>query len=145
VRIFPVLLRVLLTLALVANGTGSVFAATRMQVEGFAASIAVVDAAASGTSTVTAPCDEHAAMDAQAMEASDMPSQRAGDASVSVDGSPDCCKAGHCMCACVLHAVGGMANVQVMEPLIDRGTTAQVLETGHAAPALPHLIRPPIG
>jgi len=144
VRIFPVLLRVLLTLALIANGTGSVFAATRMQLESFNTHAAGIDPVQSEQLAVEA-CDEHAGMDALAMEANGMPSQMAGDAPVSDDGSPDCCKPGQCMCACMLHGVGGMARVQVMEPLIDRDTTARVLETGHAAPALPHLIRPPIG
>lgn len=139
------MLRVLLALALMANGTSSVFAATRMQVESFGARIAVVDGTQSDASTAAAPCDEHAGMDALAMDPSAMTPHMGGDAPDSGGESGDCCKAAQCVCACVLHAVAGMANVHVMEPLIDRDTTAQVLGTGHAAPPLPHLIRPPIG
>lgn len=139
------MLRVLLVLTLMANGIGGAFAATRMQVESFGARIAVVDAAQSDALAANDPCDEHVEMDALAMDASATPSHMDSDASDSDSGSADCCKAGQCVCACVLHAVGATVSVQVMESLIDRDTTVQVLSIGHPAPALPHPIRPPIG
>lgn len=139
------MLRVLLVLALIANGTGSVLAATRMQVESFGARAAAADVAQFDASTAAAPCDEHAGIDAMVMDASATTPHTPDDTQDSDAGSDDCCASGFCLCACVQHAVAGMANLHVLEPGIDRDTTAQVLSIGHAAPALPHLIRPPIG
>ena len=137
------MLRVVLTLALIANGTGSAFAATRMQVESFGTHFTVIDVASSGVSAAAAPCPEHAGMDALAMETSVTPQHLPDDA---LDNGPhDCCGSDFCFCACVQHAVAGVANAHLMKPLIDRDTTARSPRTGHAAPALPHLIRPPIG
>ncbi|MEJ7746955.1 MAG: CopL family metal-binding regulatory protein [Luteimonas sp.] len=139
------MLRLLLALVLLANGIGSAFAATRMQVEGFGARAAAVAMAQSDASTGAAHCDEHAGMDAVVMDASAMSSHAPGDAQDSDSDSGDCCASGFCLCACVQLVLAGIENLHMLESAVTRDTTAQVLSIGHAAPALPHLIRPPIG
>lgn len=139
VNLRSLILRLFLALALAANGIGSAFAATHMQISSVgaaAASIRMDDREAAEE------CDKHSGMDATALQDNSVPSDLPGNAG---EESAGCCQAGLCACVCVMHAVAGMANNRVIETLIDRDTTAQVLSTGHMAPALPHLIRPPIG
>jgi hypothetical protein len=128
-----ILLRLLLSLALVLNGTVPAMAAVRMQL--------AAGAEAASAQQGQTPCHEAGAMAAYggmdhgpAMPLPDKSPQKA----------PDCCKGG-CTCACMqpTQAAPPVAMVPMMAaapaPVVHR------LALGHANPALPHLIRPPIG
>ena len=112
-----ILLRLLLCVALLLNGTASAMAAARM---------AIPAAEPQGMAMM-----DHAAEPAQAPQGS--------------DPAPDCCTSGICQCTCV-HAAQ-IALPFVLAPAFDaRGARiALPMPAGHAQPALPHLIRPPIG
>jgi hypothetical protein len=124
--ISAVLLRVLLVLALVLNGIGSAVAG----VHAHAGHADAVPAQALA-SDADAPCHEPAPVPAPEPVA-------AGDAA-------DCCEGARCDCACT--AAG--ATVAAFElPTLATPPVALAthrLDAGHRAPALAHLIRPPIG
>jgi hypothetical protein len=59
--------------------------------------------------------------------------------------SPDCCKTGSCRCACVQTMQVVAAAWTAPAQLLNQAASLRPLPLGHAEPALPHLIRPPIG
>jgi hypothetical protein len=127
------LLRLLLSLALVLNGTVPAMAAVRMQL--------AAGAEATSAPHAQAPCHDGGAMAASSgMDhgAATPPTEK------SPQKAPDCCKGG-CTCACMQPAQApppaGMLPMTAAAPT--PGVRRLVL--GHANPALPHLIRPPIG
>ncbi|RNF86322.1 hypothetical protein EER27_02575 [Lysobacter psychrotolerans] len=152
--IWPTLLRVLLCLVLALNGATSAVAATHMQLghighSGSQATAAdAVDApivAAAQASVEDMPChqDQHE----PARAASDGP---AADDATTTGSTPsssttDCCGSDTCTCACMHAAQAALPITTVAASVIDHSQTAHWLPTAHAAPALPHLIRPPIG
>ena len=114
-------LRILLSLALVLNGTSGAWAmdAATAKVE---APPARADAAP--------PCHEHA----------DAPEPAAPAPQPS-----DCCQTTACQCACAhLPAVAFLSTV-VVSPLPMRNGSVPVVIHRHATPPLPHQLRPPIG
>jgi hypothetical protein len=130
-RFRAILLRLLLCLALVANGTSTVHASVRMTFDG-------------GTGSMTEhqtepPCHEAAAMPGGELVADpDSPSAPASDA--------DCCPPGGCLCSCVSHAPTILTVHAVASTTTRRATSPMsALSSAHASPAHPHLIRPPIG
>ena len=136
-----VLLRLLLCVALVFNGAASAMASVQaMQMH------AQMDAAA-------VPARAHAnAMAASAMpchhgeQAQHGPPAASGDpAKNGHPAAPDCCESNTCACACVTPIVAMVQTLALHDvPMADAGNI-RPLALGHAAPALPHLIRPPIG
>ena len=146
-RFSPLLLRLLLILALTANGTTSAFAATQMQVEYLDA--ATVDASQDQPASVQAvapPCHEHPATGTLSTEIVEAVTAGMVDAAVDTDhGSPDCCQSAKCLCACLHNVAATAVSVHLLQVSIDRATSVRILKMGHAEPALPHLIRPPIG
>lgn len=159
------LLRILLSLALVLNGATPAMAAAQMD----AAAHRVQEDVASQRATHEHVAHEraygdavhtHAAapsMSTHAMpchhDAGTLPS-RPADAAPAHDGatagkgkhpSPDCCKTGTCHCVCVqtmqLLTVAWTAPAS----LLSQADPLRPVARGHDEPALPHLIRPPIG
>lgn len=133
------LLRIALSLVLVLNGIATATAGVRM--------IDLQEHATSAKSDATMaagmPCHEHqGAMTAHAMKQA---MQAAGKSPAGKPASPDCCKSGLCQCACTaaytvaVQTWPSWATSLTHDPIIRR------LPLGHASPALPHLIRPPIG
>lgn len=59
--------------------------------------------------------------------------------------TPDCCTSGTCRCACVHIAQVGVPALPIPAIAPDHARSVRTLALGHAAPALPHPIRPPIG
>lgn len=132
VPIRDVLLRILLCIALIANGATTGVPAHAGH-DGMAAPAEVAQSSVSDAGKL--PCDEHP----RGAEA--LPSTPA-----DADGAPsDCCASDACRCAC-MHA-GHVALASVVQTAADKPHAAAMrpLSSGHAAPALPHLIRPPIG
>ena len=138
-----ILLRLLLCVALVFNGAASAMASVQMM---------QMHADGQGTASVPVPT-----MVAGAEPA--MPCHHDGQASHSQDAAaaatpskdqqphqtPDCCKSSTCTCACV-HQAAAMVPMLVFQgaTLLHVGSVRS-MTLGHPAPALPHLIRPPIG
>ncbi|WP_216957916.1 MULTISPECIES: CopL family metal-binding regulatory protein [unclassified Lysobacter] len=129
-------LRALLCLMLVLNGTGYTAAATQMGLAHLAMS-------APGEQAATPPChgesshDEVAAMHAHA----DDDCATAG----MDDGAPDCCQSSHCNCDCLQHATAAIAIFSVPAGLPPERHRAQPRQIDRPSPPLPHLLRPPIG
>ncbi|MUV14789.1 CopL family metal-binding regulatory protein [Noviluteimonas gilva] len=118
-RPFPFLLRILLCLSLLANGTATAFANARMVSEGVAQQVA-------------APCHEMAATH-------DAP-PAAPPAS-----HDDCCPPGACLCSCLANATALPANHVIAAPPRNAVLSFESRKPSHASPLLANLIRPPIG
>ncbi|MBS0576409.1 MAG: CopL family metal-binding regulatory protein [Proteobacteria bacterium] len=131
-----ILLRLLLCLSLLVNGVASAVAMPSM--EAVAPDAHAMAAASSASAT---PCHEQgqAAIPHQGVK---MLAHMHGKP--QRQPKPDCCKSGACDCACTQ-----LAQVFSVAPLvasvIPQATVLPPPEPQRAAPALPHLIRPPIG
>lgn len=125
-----VLLRLLLCLALICNGAASAMASARMAMPATAQEHMALPS--------DPPCHEMAAMD----HATD-----ATPAKTPQDGhpAPDCCQSGTCQCACVHAAQVALPSTLALGFVTGGPRIAQPMRAGHSEPALPHLIRPPIG
>ena len=113
------LLRILLCLSLLANGTATAFANARMGSEGVAQQAA-------------APCHERMAMH-------DAP-PAAPPAS-----HDDCCPPGACLCSCVANATALPMGHAIAMPPRPAVLSFASHKPSHASPLLANLIRPPIG
>ena len=120
----PVLLRVLLCLALVANGIASAQAQVRM----------ALTSAPVGAPHVAMPCHD---------DAGDRAMPAAPDA--GLPGHDACCQDGRCDCPCA----PALVQLVLVPRLPDAGPralpAAAPLLQAHREPRLPHRIRPPIG
>ena len=130
-----ILLRVVLSVALVLNAIGGSLAAATMTVASDTASRATPAAAASTHSG----CHDHASMSHhQAPPATEEPSGKAPP------GHADCCGVGLCGCACAQLPSLAAIELLIDPPKLELERLSDALASTHAAPALPHLIRPPI-
>jgi len=131
-RFRTILLRLLLCIALVANGTSAVYASTMMAVgAGMAATTAFEQHA-------QPPCHDMPAMTHAAIATDHV----APAPPISHD---DCCPPGACLCSCVSHAPSIVAFGAFALPMRPTSAPAAALRVPFASPALPRLIRPPIG
>ena len=154
-RLHPLLLHALLSLALVANGIGAAMASVHA-----VCAHAAVAAPVSGS-----PCHEgmgadaanthdgmqqvgwskrsatpHDGMPHDSMNQSDTPpSPSASDK----DSCDDC--ADHCECACIAHGLAALMPSTLLLPAAIGIAYTPAPSSTHAAPALPHPVRPPIG
>ncbi len=136
-----ILLRLLLCLCLILDGTGAAFAATR----GPLPHAPVAKASPVAMAMATMPCGDHAGMAATP--------QRMAMAAISGDARsmpskhalPDCCKSGHCSCACTQQGMATLAWLAMPGASIGHANAVSAIATAHPAPALPHLMRPPLG
>lgn len=144
VRFFPLLLRALLILTLVANGVGAAQAAVRMHAShqlamGTAVASPADDAVSSG-------CHESSKSATRAA-----PSGHVGmghsDAAASDAGAQDmsCCDGGACDCVCAQHLSGLRVSFTEIGWSLERSATHRWTLTERASPQLAHPIRPPIG
>ena len=144
----PLLLRVMLILTFVLNGTTSAMAAAQMSL---GHQVPQDEAMQHGTE----PADDHEGMPACHDDGTDAGITATGThdhayASHSIpseqhEQSPDCCDGGSCLCVC---AHGMHATIPSPAVTLDAYgwiDESSVPTAGHAAPNLPHLIRPPIG
>ena len=137
-----ILLRVLLCLTLALNSMATAAMSVRMA-KSVAATANMQVATSQESATGASPCHGH---DGKAMApTSDKSVATDQKAATGDDTKSDCCKSASCQCAC-LHGVQAVmtASLRVV-PTHDRNPNASPLHTGHAGPAIPHLIRPPIG
>ena len=140
----PFLLRALLSLALVLNAVAPAAASPHVPMGQVDAQAAPMTAHANPSPEDAPPCDRHRHAAAAAAVADDpTPATHAPDATGQVPS--DCCTSGACSCACV-HA----SHAALPAPAAGIGRIRHRLATGwlplaHGTPALPNLIRPPIG
>lgn len=59
--------------------------------------------------------------------------------------TPDCCKSGTCQCACMQVAHAALPAMLALAFASPHSDVSHPMPDGHADPALPHLVRPPIG
>lgn len=141
---FAILLRVLLSISLVLNGMGTAVAATRMLVDHAATSVARTVVATTEV-VATLPCEQHHGM-AAAVSEGPAPIAAADTGAVKTKHpTPDCCKSGKCGCACLQATPAALLVMSLPQAVIARGAGVRAMKPEHASPALPQLIRPPIG
>lgn len=131
-----ILLRVLLSITLILNGSGYVMAAAQMQL----AQAAMASGAAPAMQrNANGSCHE-LGMAAMAINAP----VAATDAPQPDNPVPDCCKSDQCACAS-MHTSLTVASLSLREADIDRVIASTAKHVDHASPVLAHPIRPPIG
>ena len=134
--VWSILLRLFLAAALIFNGAATAVASVHMhQMGGVPATTQPEPEPASAEEP---PCHEHAST------AADQPAP-AVDPDTDESQSPDCCKSGNCRCGCVHQATAAVLGLRSVASAIEHAASVRPMSTGHAGPALPHLIRPPIG
>ena len=132
---FAPLLRALLCLALLLNGTAYAHATTRM-------AIGEMVAAAPAAADEAPPCHDDISMDmAMPMSDGDAPASghHAGDS-----GLPDCCKAGSCDGFCTQHAPALTWLASPGAPPCPAAEAPAYHDDAHASVRLAHRYRPPI-
>ncbi|MBS7457915.1 CopL family metal-binding regulatory protein [Coralloluteibacterium stylophorae] len=138
-----VLLRLLLALVLVLDGTATAMAAVHMSHVDKPAAASQVASTANAGAEGEMPCHDAG----QAKVATTAHPGSGGHLHASPGPgtpSPDCCESGVCSCAC-MHPVHATAATEVVSlASIEHGDSVRPMFSVHASPALPHLIRPPI-
>ena len=129
---FAPLLRALLCLVLLLNGTAYAHAATRMAMNGMAEM--------EQTRDDTPPCHEGMDMAMQVHEEGTDPSGHPG----SDAGLPDCCKAGNCDGFCAQHAPALSWLTALGAPRYPAADAPVYRADVHASVRLSHRHRPPI-
>ena len=145
-RLPSLLLRIVLCLSLVLNGSGIAFASGHAGMDGHAM------AGAGSEGQTDQPCHEDGTPDPAAlMSHADHVPVAGGDVPLPDNthtpghAEKDCCDIGTCRCACMHGTVAAVAMLARVPVAAIRGTAVRPLVPAHPAPALPHLIRPPIG
>lgn len=119
------MVRLLICLGLLVNGSAQAVAATQSALASHQAEAAMAPCDEDGDSHFTGPqVHEH----------------RMGPAS----DNPDCCKSRACDCACSHGAVATMPALHAPGRNVAHETRVNRFSTCYASPALPRLIRPPI-
>ena len=126
------LLRVLLCLALILNGSGAAVAATQMQMSHVATMASVAADPVAAHEGMLSPCHGEQATAHHAMP---QPAPHV---------SPDCCQAGHCTCDCLQHLSATATEFFVPMPMLAHAPVLRPMHAGHPSPALANPIRPPI-
>ena len=130
-----ILLRVVLSVALVLNGATGAYAATGMQMS-HAAPLSAADAVE--RTAVETPCHEMSGM-AHTSPATDPAPEH------SKHPDPDCCKSASCTCMCMQGVQAPPIYAVAPIVLVNHSQSVRPLLLGHTSPALPHPTRPPIG
>ena len=133
--VWSILLRVVLSVALVLNGATGVYAATRMQMSHAAPTIT---ADAVEKTAVETPCHEMSGMAHNSPAADPAPEP-------SKHPDTDCCKSASCTCMCMQGVQAPPVHAVVPTVLVNHSQSVRPLSLGHTSPALPHPDRPPIG
>ena len=139
--IWSTLLRVLLCASLVINGSGYAVAAVQMQMHH--ADGLTAQPAATVTVAPEQPCHQGSAADVvtsiQGLAVEPIEILAGSDTS-----DAGCCDSGVCSCDCAHHGQATLSAYASVAALATHADAAGIPGAGHAAPALPHLIRPPI-
>ena len=134
--LWPLLLRVVLSLTLLMNGVTTAMASVQMDIHH--ASQMAQAARLTPVANAHQSCHEGAAEpDGKATKDEPPP----GDHS----RHSDCCKSASCRCACLQSAQATVPMWSAVKVPAYQFHSVRPLPLGHAEPRLPHLIRPPIG
>jgi hypothetical protein len=145
-RLRPLLLHALLSLALVANGMSGAMASVHAACahDAVAAAVSAVEVPAAEAPAAEAPCHEDMGTETSSAAIGMDDQDKSQHASTPYDeGCGDC--ADHCQCACIAH---GFAALMPPAWLVAASTGiryAPATSYAHRAPTLPHPVRPPIG
>jgi hypothetical protein len=138
-----ILLRVLLSVVLIFNGSGYAYAATQMHTTSTAAASDANDRDMRDHGAgvhAASPCHEATG---EEMSAPAPPA----DGLAGHDGHDrtNCCQGDQCDCVCAQHVPATSLAFWLRSPLLVRSRVPAYRPVEHLAPALPHLQRPPIG
>ena len=148
-----ILLRVLLSAALILNGISSAVASAQMAT---AANVAPAEVRESGHMhhDGAAPASSHGAhhatagADASTGACHDDPKGAIDDGSGAGTGhgkhGTDCCQAGMCSCHCMQQAQVTFVPPVLASLQVAHSASVHAMSSAHETPRLPHLIRPPI-
>ena len=138
------LLHVLLSLALVANGIGTAMASVHAG--------CTHAAVASAAPAAEPPCHDMGAMAPQAQDGMHAHGAHPDDLSPAQspashdDGCGSCGScAGSCACDCIAHGMAALMPPMLLLPVSTGIAYAPTTTHTHATPTLPHPVRPPIG
>jgi hypothetical protein len=153
-RLWPTLLRVLLIAALALNGAVPAMAAIQM-----GHGTGPGDTASDSIGSEEAACHSPILQGAAPVHAHGTTHDHASTTAETIvetiatdlDQAPDqgnhegeCCESGTCRCAC-LHSCPAMVRmVAALPAVMEHASNVGRMPASHVAPALPHLIRPPI-
>ncbi len=141
---FALLLRILISISLILDGTGTAVSATRMVVE-HAATTHSMPVRANVTAAAMRPCHHQDSMAVAAGTTQAAMAEVPSAGTKSSHRSKDCCRSGNCGCACLQGTPAAMVALTLPRAVLIDVAIASPIKPGHASPALPHLIRPPIG
>jgi hypothetical protein len=134
--VWSALLRIVLGVTLMLNGVTSAMASVQMEAMHVRAAIEDGQRHLAATTGVM-PCHQDGSHEAGGMH--DKEEGSSGHAK-----HPDCCKSSTCRCACLFSAQATVPTWAMAPTVIAHTDSVRALALGHAPPALPHLIRPPI-
>ena len=141
---WPILLRALISLSLILNGSAYAVASTHMQLGHMSTGTSVPLSPTQAVATAEPSCGPHQTH--AAATPGPLPDATHDQAPAKPQHpSPDCCKSGSCINACTQHAQTALDMPVLRNAVVEHASNVSPLKPGHAAPALPHLIRPPIG
>jgi hypothetical protein len=127
-------LRLLLCLSLILNGSGYVVAATQMDLAHWAMAAARAEAEAARP-----PC--HGSNGTTDMS---MPSHEGATKKQAAPHASECCTSALCTCDCLHHATAAIAVAAVLAGMPPASHPASSRETSPLAPPFHALLRPPI-
>lgn len=134
------LLRLVLSLGLILNGSGYASAAAMLHVANAAPAAVVSDTPQAEN---TAPCPEHGAVTTSA-EVETAASSASHDPGQREHGKPGCCGAAGCIATCLQHAPAAIVAPWFGPAVPVHSVSIGWTDAAHASPALPDRIRPPI-
>lgn len=139
-----ILLRVLLSVVLIFNGSGYAYAATQMHMSGVSAASHMTDrdvADLSAAAHDAPPC--HEAMGDMA----DPDPAPPADGLAGHDGhdGSNCCQTDQCDCVCAQHVPATPLAFWLRAPVLVRSRVPAYRPAQHLSPVLSNLQRPPIG
>lgn len=143
--VLQTLSRIFLILALVLNGVGNAYASAVMVTGASQSSLDVRSTDVNEERALTASCsDHHAAMTVE-LETTEREIPVGAPSPGDQHGTPDCCDPSHCKCPCMHVCAALPVLVAKVSNSLGNDIGVHRLSLGHPSPALPHLIRPPIG
>lgn len=145
---WSVLLRVVLSVVLVLNGAGTAAASVTMMQTTMPENAAATAQGVQESSAMQAGMPCHGMAQTAVTAASPDTAAQAPDPAAHGKGkpaAPDCCKSGTCQCACMQAAHAALAAMPAFALVSPHSDVPHPMPAGHADPALPHLVRPPIG
>ena len=139
------LLRVLLSVVLIFNGSGYAYAATQMHMADATAASDMADHGTAAHDTPPYHADMSGNMSHGGMDDPDAaPSPKDGLAGHDGHESPNCCQADQCDCVCAQHVPATSLAFWPRSLALVRGRVPAYHPDQHLSPVLSHLQRPPI-